>query len=163
MLKDKYKLLKYNYTKIVKNVCIYNTFTDAVIILNKCEYDKFIQFYEFNEDDADINTWINQGLIIPNTLDETAMVNYNRARDTFTQKTATYRILTTTCCNARCFYCYEDGIQPITMTIDIANRVADFIINKSRDKKRIALNWFGGEPLLNPDIITIITQKIESG
>lgn len=32
-----------------------------------------------------------------------------------------YTILTTTGCNARCFYCYEKGTKPVTMTAETAD------------------------------------------
>lgn len=68
-------------------------------------------------------------------------------------------ILTTTKCNARCFYCYEHGRKLNDMTKDTANKVADFI-EKHAVNDKIELSWFGGEPLYNKDIIDTITDRL---
>ena len=58
-----------------------------------------------------------------------------------------YTILPTTGCNARCFYCYEQGIKLDTMTENTANDVVEFIA-KHCEGKTISIRWFGGEPTL---------------
>lgn len=71
-----------------------------------------------------------------------------------------FTILTTTDCNARCFYCYEIGIKRISMTADTAVKVADYIA-KSCGGKKIKLRWFGGEPLYNRQAIDIICNRLK--
>ena len=40
-----------------------------------------------------------------------------------------YTILTTTNCNARCFYCYENNLPHINMSQEVADKVVDYMIN----------------------------------
>jgi radical SAM protein with 4Fe4S-binding SPASM domain len=63
-----------------------------------------------------------------------------------------YTILPTTACNARCAYCYEKGIQPITMSSETIQQTVRYILN-THSKDKVRLKWVGGEPLLCPDII----------
>lgn len=70
-----------------------------------------------------------------------------------------FTILTTTDCNARCFYCYEHGVTRTHMTSETAETVADYII-KHCNKKKVSLNWFGGEPLYNYKVIDIIVDRL---
>ena len=71
-----------------------------------------------------------------------------------------YRILTTTACNARCSYCYENGAVLSTMDPDTAEKTAELIIrNYQTQPTDIVLEWFGGEPLLNPGPITGICGR----
>lgn len=70
-----------------------------------------------------------------------------------------YTIFTTTDCNARCFYCYEKGIRRFTMTEATATDVAAYII-RSCGEKKVTLNWFGGEPLLNKRAIALICRRL---
>lgn len=70
-------------------------------------------------------------------------------------------IFPTTDCNARCFYCYENGIRHINMTEETALRVADFIKEKSKGKD-VKIRWFGGEPLYNSPVIDIICDKLKN-
>ncbi len=72
-----------------------------------------------------------------------------------------YTILTTTDCNARCFYCYEKGTRRQPMSVSTAHRVVDFIKAHCGGRK-VMLSWFGGEPLLNTSPIDIISQDLRS-
>lgn len=72
-----------------------------------------------------------------------------------------YTILPTMACNARCFYCFEQGYPVVTMSPETAEATADFILRTKRDGK-LTLNWFGGEPLLRPDIIDGICQRLRA-
>jgi radical SAM protein with 4Fe4S-binding SPASM domain len=71
-----------------------------------------------------------------------------------------YTILTTTGCNARCFYCYEKGTKPITMTTDTAHNVSQYI-RKHRGDEKVSLSWFGGEPLYNVQVIDQICLDLK--
>lgn len=73
-----------------------------------------------------------------------------------------YTIFTTMACNARCAYCYEKGRPQVPMTSKTANEVADYIIRSAQKTgKKIALRWFGGEPLVGEHVIDIICQKVK--
>ena len=63
-----------------------------------------------------------------------------------------YTILPTTGCNARCVYCYEEGMPVQTMTEATADRLIDYICEKKGDDP-VRLHWFGGEPLVAANII----------
>ena len=56
-------------------------------------------------------------------------------------------ILPTTACNARCWYCFEHGIKPVSMSEQTADDVVEFIANNAKGQK-VLLKWFGGEPTL---------------
>lgn len=156
-----YKQSLYNYIKVGKEkVAIYNTYSNGIAILDYNEYEKLLRIQDFNVIDTDIQEFVRQGFVIDTENDEQKIVNYCRYRDTFLKNRPIYRILTTTSCNARCFYCYEHGIPVLTMSKKTAENVADYIIMSAKNVDRITLNWFGGEPLLNPTIISLIANKV---
>lgn len=70
-----------------------------------------------------------------------------------------FTILTTTACNARCAYCFEQGWTPVTMTPETADRVTGFILRRSGGH-RIRIDWFGGEPLLNRRAMDRISARL---
>jgi len=70
-----------------------------------------------------------------------------------------YTILTTTACNARCYYCYEQGCTPISMTPETADRVVSYIA-RSYGGEKVNLSWFGGEPLMNTPAIDRISAGL---
>lgn len=67
-------------------------------------------------------------------------------------------ILTTTGCNARCFYCHEKGIPNMVMTEETADRVIEYILAQKKDQLRFM--WYGGEPTMRSNIIHKIAQAV---
>ena len=74
--------------------------------------------------------------------------------------TKTYTILPTTGCNARCVYCYEEGMPVRTMTNETADQVAAFI-DRTRWQDEVKLIWFGGEPLAASSVISRICGRLK--
>ncbi|MGH4125431.1 MAG: thioether cross-link-forming SCIFF peptide maturase [Clostridium sp.] len=60
-------------------------------------------------------------------------------------------------CNLRCKYCFADGEgydkQKILMSFDVAKKSIDFLIENSGSRVNIEVDFFGGEPLLNMDVV----------
>lgn len=73
----------------------------------------------------------------------------------------TYTILPTTGCNARCVYCYEQGIKANTMSLKTADRLIDYIC-ETRCTDEIKISWFGGEPLLAHEMISYICEALKA-
>lgn len=73
-----------------------------------------------------------------------------------------YVIFPTTGCNARCTYCYEEGIEIKNMTPETADKLVEFIIETRQVEgdKPITLRWFGGEPLAGAHIIRRICTAL---
>lgn len=63
-------------------------------------------------------------------------------------------------CNLRCSYCYIDK-RPAHMSPETARAVVDFMFQASPGEEKIDIGFFGGEPLLRPDLIRYITGLIE--
>ena len=70
-----------------------------------------------------------------------------------------YVVFTTTDCNARCYYCFEKGQRRLTMTEQTARDAAAYMLRQA-DGGRIAIRWFGGEPLCNAGAIDIIAETL---
>ena len=66
-----------------------------------------------------------------------------------------FTVVTTTDCNARCFYCYENDMPKLTMASSTAKDVAGYIASACGGKS-VKLKWFGGEPMLNHSAIDTI-------
>lgn len=66
-----------------------------------------------------------------------------------------YTIITTTDCNARCYYCYEKNIDVEYLSESTAVDIANFIV-KNYKQTPVSIEWFGGEPLYNENVIDII-------
>ena len=73
----------------------------------------------------------------------------------------TYTIVTTTGCNARCAYCFEQGVKPVHMTMETAEKVAQYIITHRGEHEEVKLRWFGGEPLYNFKVMDRICTRLK--
>ena len=60
-------------------------------------------------------------------------------------------------CNLRCKYCFAEGGDFCTgrklMPLDVAKAAIDFVIEKSASRKNLEIDFFGGEPLMNFDVV----------
>ncbi len=76
-----------------------------------------------------------------------------------------YVILPTTTCNARCFYCFEQGMRYRRTSERTLQDTLRFILqHRPAGDRTIHIHWFGGEPLCAADHIDrICTRLTESG
>ena len=60
-------------------------------------------------------------------------------------------------CNMKCGYCFASegnfGMQNEVMDSETARKAVDFIVRASKSRRNIEVDFFGGEPLLNFDVI----------
>lgn len=143
----------------------YNAFTGSIVSIKDYEADNV-----FTDDFCTYADFLVQNyFLVPEQFDEEALLVEYRNRKTvpITANTLTrlrnFTILTTTKCNARCFYCYQmhtKGKQH--MTEETAHKVAKYIVDSTFENQDVFIGWFGGEPLYNPKVIDIITTKVSS-
>ena len=55
-----------------------------------------------------------------------------------------YVILPTTACNARCFYCFEQGMEARKMSPETVEDTLRFILEHRPEGRGIHIHWFGG-------------------
>lgn len=65
-------------------------------------------------------------------------------------------------CNLRCQYCFADtgefhGHRSM-MSAEIGKKAIDFVIANSGERKNIEIDYFGGEPLMNFEVVKEITE-----
>ncbi|MBR2967603.1 MAG: thioether cross-link-forming SCIFF peptide maturase [Clostridia bacterium] len=60
-------------------------------------------------------------------------------------------------CSLRCEYCFADGgsynTPRLNMSREVAEAAIDFLIEKSGSRHNLEVDFFGGEPLLNMDVV----------
>lgn len=137
---------------------IFNTRSCSLVKLDYLDYYKWRT--DFTKLDSKDLSWLIEHRFIVDNEDELSSVmelyNHIVSRDL----DPVYRILTTTACNARCIYCFEKEMSVQTMDLQTADRVIDFIKHSLNNHKAIRLDWFGGEPLINKEIISYVCTKL---
>ena len=71
-------------------------------------------------------------------------------------------------CNMRCKYCFASkgafGGKRALMSFEVGKKALDFLIKNSRDAKTLEVDFFGGEPLMNFDVVKMLVtyaRKLE--
>ncbi|WKY43440.1 thioether cross-link-forming SCIFF peptide maturase [Eubacteriaceae bacterium ES2] len=60
-------------------------------------------------------------------------------------------------CNLKCEYCFAaqgdfEG-EKCLMPLDVGKKAIDFLVGQARDRKNLEIDFFGGEPLMNLDVV----------
>ena len=162
----KYKASKYMIHCVVEDgTLLFNLITGEVILLSTSECDAIEHITSGKE--QVLSELVKHGFLVPDDCIEEQSLEQIRSiflKEREQKHIITYyNVLTTTACNARCFYCYEHGIKKRTMSIETADNLVKFIQSHHGNKK-ILFGWFGGEPTLGVDCIDYIcTKMIELG
>lgn len=131
----------------------YNTLTKECLLIEENDDKDFVKRELFKK-------WF----YVPNEFDELKFVDDIRYVFNYTlcqsHGIKGYTILTTTDCNARCFYCFEAKSKKITMTDQMVGKVIDYIDRTHSKESKISLQWFGGEPLMNKKAINTICSSL---
>ncbi len=149
--------------KVTDGYLIYHTMTREMLLMTDEEY-QHLYLENWFGDCHNFRYLVRHWYLVEDSADETAMcetvkhILRNADRGNGLDKISHYTILTTTNCNARCPYCYEYGRRKRSMTAKVAMDVADYISRTAMPS--ISLSWFGGEPLVNHEVITIICQRL---
>ena len=155
---ERYRLMTYVVQQPIDDgVLLYNTLTCSLVLLTPDEAADITAQQEL------IDRWF----LVPQAHDDQKLCRQVRQMAALLKPAAKaitgYTILTTTGCNARCFYCYEKGTKPVTMTAETADKVVRYIV-KHRGDEKVKISWFGGEPLVNTKVIDqICTELCEQG
>ena len=160
----KYRLSKYVFELDYDNIKIlYNTINGGVCSLLKYEYENM-----FNKD-LFCGLWLYEHyFIVPEDFDEDYVVDEYRKinkrliTSSYLNNPSTFTIFTTLKCNARCFYCYELNMKKKHMTLETADKVIEYILSCTCNGQTVKLDWFGGEPTVNMDVIDYITTILRN-
>ena len=155
---ESYRLMHYVVRQPVDDgLRLYNVLTKAVVLLSADEARNM------EADPASVPELVSKWFAVPVGHDDRKLVRQVRAIGKAMEKPSksikSYTILTTTDCNARCFYCYEKGRSRIPMSDGTAEAAARYIIRNSLDEK-VGIRWFGGEPLYNKRVISLICRRL---
>lgn len=155
----------YNFIVAAEETVLANTLSRCIVTLNP-EEQSLLKQTELTVDPQacsdTVRAMIQLRILVPAGEDECKLylelydilylMSANRGKDA-------YKIFTTTACNARCFYCFEQGAEVKTMTDDTTDALFDYIMKTKRDGN-ILLYWFGGEPLCNTRTINRLCTKL---
>lgn len=167
----KFKWSQYNI--VVKKDCsetfLYNAFSGSFCKIQNDVCEKMQAGY--SEGDIHFAELLEQGLIVPYSLDEFGRMMYVQNSHMWgSSKTMRFVIAPTLSCNLKCIYCFErecsrggDVSKTRTMSQATMEHTFRFIISQlqnSPDVKKLSINWFGGEPLMVTEKIVWLSEQL---
>lgn len=163
-----YRLMRYVLrVNLDGNVLLHNVVTGHLVVLEQDEAEtvkKLPQMYN-----PVMNHLITEHYLVPEDYDEhyqvvnlrDILLNFYLASNVKSQGITNYTILPTTACNARCYYCFEHDVRPVTMTEQVADDTVRFISEHCGDDRKVSIRWFGGEPTVAIDRIDRICYGLK--
>ena len=95
------------------------------------------------------------GFLIPEGTDERALV-HEQYLGKYDDRYLNLILLPTEQCNFRCTYCYESFLRG-AMCADVQEGIKRYVASQDT-VRRLDIGWFGGEPLLAPDVVIALSQ-----
>lgn len=161
MVEMSYKKSMFNFTYKLANDAhvVFNTYSKALVILSDSEFEYFnTQVFDNLQTTQEL---MDAGIIVDEAFDEVGFLSYCHNATKFSNESLHLVIATTMDCNFACPYCYENRRKG-KMSISVQDAILQFI--ESHIKKgvhKLDITWYGGEPLLYPDIIDNLAERIK--
>ena len=131
----------------------------TAVIYNTCSRKYLLQNGTVRNDETCFCR--DNGMVVNNGCDEVANLVLS-IREELNKGGQSLTILPTTNCNARCWYCYERGIEHCDMSQSTIDHTISFITDQFSTGQELSINWFGGEPLMHFEAIKQITEAVKS-
>ncbi|MCU0287069.1 MAG: radical SAM protein [Acidobacteria bacterium] len=158
------KQSKYNFFYKIENdrYIAFNALKDGLAAVGSKTVDKVLALNP--GDTIDIDETIRQelvrgGFICEDDLDEFSTIIIRKNMQQYNSTILGLVIAPTLACNLGCIYCFESPSQGI-MNDKVMEALITFV-KKHIDSgiKRLAVTWYGGEPLLGIDVIEKLSEK----
>jgi len=157
----KYKKSRFNYVNPSRQgYLIYNTLYNSLTRLSEEEYESYLS--EGVSGGPCVGQLVAQGILVDNETDELEQYNlYTYYAAKYMRSKPHITVTPTMECNARCFYCYEEGVRCGKMQEKDCAAILDFL-NTLDCSRGIDLTWFGGEPLLNQEWMDSFSESLSA-
>ncbi len=146
-----------------KKGLVFNTMHRSIVQIDDEVYNLMREdrFDEITEDVLDVLK--KGGIAADDNLNERDMLKIMFNRSKYNAVSVGFTIIPTHACNLACKYCYQGHGQVLssTMNEDIIKRAVEFIKKSSIGRRNLGVNFYGGEPLLFPDIVFQILEELK--
>lgn len=148
------------------DMLIYNSYTSAFGVMDKntqIMYEDLNNIDKYQSLDKDMQILEQNGFIVNSDRDEVKeiILQARKCRYKESDSVLSLTIAPTLNCNMRCPYCYENK-KDICMSEETQELIIKFIQNKINSIKQLDICWYGGEPLMELNIIRSLSKKIIS-
>lgn len=150
------------------NNMLYSTLSRKYYVYNKVASEQIKVFIEdinkgeYTEKEIEIfRKLLSAGIIIQDDLDEEKKLEVLENSARYQENTYKVMILATNACNFRCTYCEQEHIAK-RLDAETKDRILKLIEIQAQKNKRIEIDWFGGEPLLEYESVCDMLEKADA-
>lgn len=102
------------------------------------------------------------GFLLDDSEDELRMIRTQLFISRYQDRSIGMTIAPTMACNLACTYCYEAGYGATqSMSKDVEEAVIDYIKHELIRPRPVAINWYGGEPLVASDQVIRMSKVLK--
>lgn len=160
------KASKYNvFIESGESIHAINLLSRTVIELSRDTYQTFLALAASdlnssgNHDHVELEAALKEGLfLLEDAFDEIAYIRYRSNRVRFDTRILGLVIAPTMGCNFSCHYCFENHTDG-SLTEKAQDQLLKLVAMNLGGREVLAVQWFGGEPLNNLDVI----QRLSHG
>jgi uncharacterized protein len=153
-----------------KETILYNSFTGSmskvdnsnVAIVKRILKKPNESYSESSRESEFYQTLIEGKYLIDSSFDEIASLKVLSRLLRYNDKSLSLVIVPTLECNLACSYCFEKSKMKSRMSESDIDNIVSFVGKKIVGLKSLTVVWFGGEPLLQPEIISNITRQLKT-
>lgn len=145
----------------------YNSLSRSMCLLESDENQQLSNFLVAGipiEDEQLINQLMQQGVLVPEEVDELKVVKEHYQKQRFENTSAILTICPTLACNFGCDYCFQGADKSSEL---MSEEVKDGIITLFRrmikehpNLEQAQLSWYGGEPLVKKNVIYELSDRL---
>lgn len=142
------------YNALSRKYCLYpleqrNDIRDLIENINKGLYS--------TEEIGIVGELLKKQIIVRDAVDELAKLQYLENNSCFQDNAFHLIVYATNACNFRCTYCVQEHAVR-NIQADTTEHLIKLIEKKSKKVKAIHITWFGGEPLLQYDMLKYVME-----
>lgn len=150
---------------------VYDRYANTVFTVSGEEYDEFCQIAAGaldQEESSVLKYYQMKGAFKDFAVEEIVNPASDYICHLLESKTNRITLQVTQQCNLRCAYCVYSGLydnrthSSKSMTFETAKKAIDFLLSHSREENELHISFYGGEPLLEFDLIQQCVGYIHS-
>lgn len=153
-------VLKYViFAKSLNIVYCVNLLSGAFLSFTEEEYDLLFHKEKWDSNFNKIKKFVECGILV-NFNEYEIIQTLIKLDNTYGEKLI-LSICPTMDCNFNCPYCFEEHRKG-KMSLEIQDKIIELVNKISKNEKinKLQITWFGGEPLLYPDIIESLSDRL---
>lgn len=151
-----------------KKFFVYDRETNRVVNIPYEDAEKLHKAMETGESNECLEYYQSKGICCPTTLQKIEHPSVSFMEEMISSQLEDLLLQVTQNCNLRCEYCaysgkyYNRTHSSKRMSFEVACQAVDFFMEHARERDSVVIGFYGGEPLLEFDLIQKVVSYVES-